>query len=317
MDATERVNPAGTEPAGADSVAADPAGTDPAGAGSAGAGPAGAGRRGRVVGLALACHPGPALAVTALAFALALGSGLGGPRSALVTAAVLTGQLSVGWCNDAYDARRDARAGRRGKPAADGTVGAGAVWAAAGIALALCVPLSLACGILAGTVHLAAVAAAWLYNLRLKATALSWLPYVAGFGALPAAVALSLPGGPPPRWWTVAAGALLGFAAHLADTLPDIAVDRAAGIRGLPHRLGDTGTRLLLPLPLLGATAVLALGPPGPVDAAGAAALVLAATASLAGPALGRRWRKAALAGAVAVAAVDLALLLVRGVSAS
>ncbi|SCE56413.1 UbiA prenyltransferase family protein, partial [Streptomyces sp. Termitarium-T10T-6] len=225
MDATERVSPAGSGP-----VAAGPAGSGPVAAG-----PAGAGRRGGwVLGLALACHPGPALAVTTLTCALALGSGLGGPRSALVTAAVLTGQLSVGWCNDAYDARRDARAGRRGKPASDGTVGAGAVWAAATVALAVCVPLSLTCGVLAGTVHLAAVAAAWLYNLRLKATALSWLPYVAGFGALPAAVALSLPGGPGPRWWTVAAGALLGFAAHLADTLPDIAVDRAAGIRGLP-----------------------------------------------------------------------------------
>ncbi|XCM28173.1 UbiA family prenyltransferase [Streptomyces parvus] len=308
MDATERVSPAGSGPVAA----------GPARAGPVAAGPAGAGRRGGwVLGLALACHPGPALAVTALACALALGSGLGGARSALVTAAVLTGQLSVGWCNDAYDARRDTRAGRRGKPASDGTVGAGAVWAAATVALAVCVPLSLACGVLAGTVHLAAVAAAWLYNLRLKATALSWLPYVAGFGALPAAVTLSLPGGPGPRWWTVAAGALLGFAAHLADTLPDIAVDRAAGIRGLPHRLGDTGTRLLLPLPLLGATAVLAVGPPGPVDAWGAAALVLAGAAALMGPALGRRWRKAALVGAVAVAAADLALLLVRGVAAA
>ncbi|MDX3484881.1 UbiA family prenyltransferase [Streptomyces sp. ID05-18] len=313
MDATESVSPAGA--GAAEAAGAQPIGAVPAGAGPADADPAGAGRRGRVVGLALACHPGPALAVTALGCALALGSGLGGPRSALVTAAVLTGQLSVGWCNDAYDARRDADAGRRGKPAADGTVGARAVWAAAAIALALCVPLSLACDALAGAVHLAAVAAAWLYNLRLKATALSWLPYVAGFGALPAAVALSLPGGPWPRWWTVTAGALLGFAAHLADTLPDIAADRAAGIRGLPHRLGARGTRLLLPALLLGATAVLAFGPPGPVDAGGAAALVLAGAAALAGPALGRRWRKAALAGAVAVAAADLALLLARGVA--
>lgn len=320
MDATDSVSPAGTgaaEAAGAQPIGAVPAGAGRAGAGPGDADPAEAGRRGRgrVVGLALACHPGPALAVTALACALALGSGLGGPRSALVTAAVLTGQLSVGWCNDAYDARRDADAGRRGKPAADGTVEARAVWAAATVALALCVPLSLACGALAGTVHLAAVTAAWLYNLRLKATALSWLPYVAGFGALPAAVTLSLPGGPWPRWWMVTAGGLLGFAAHLADTLPDIAADRAAGIRGLPHRLGERGTRLLLPAPLLGATAVLAFGPPGPVDAWGAAAVVLAGAAALAGPALGRRWRKAALAGAVAVAAVDLALLLARGVA--
>ncbi|MFD8960656.1 UbiA family prenyltransferase, partial [Streptomyces anulatus] len=288
MDATDSVSPAGAgaagtagaQPIGAvpDGAVPDgavPADAVPADADPADADPAGSGRRGRVVGLALACHPGPALAVTALGCALALGSGLGGPRSALVTAAVLTGQLSVGWCNDAYDARRDADAGRRGKPAADGTVEARAVWAAAAVALALCVPLSLACGALAGVVHLAAVTAAWLYNLRLKATALSWLPYVAGFGALPAAVALSLPGGPWPRWWTVTAGALLGFAAHLADTLPDIAADRAAGIRGLPHRLGARGTRLLLPAPRRGATAVLAFGPPGPVDAGGEAAMVL------------------------------------------
>lgn len=266
--------------------------------------------------LALACHPGPVAAVTAIAFALALGSGLGGPRSALVAAAVLAGQLSVGWCNDAYDTRRDALAGRRGKPVADGAVGVRAVWGAAGLALALCVPLSLACGVLAGTVHLAAVAVAWLYNLWLKATALSWLPYVAGFAALPAAVALAQPGGPSPRWWTVTAGALLGFAAHLADTLPDIAADRSAGIRGLPHRLGGAGTRLLLPLPLLGATAVLALGPSGPPNAGGAAALALAGAAALVGPALGHRWRKAALAGAVAVAAVDVALLLAGGPAA-
>lgn len=189
------------------------------------------------------------------------------------------------------------------------------MWTAAATALAGCVPLSLACGTLAGTVHLAAVAAAWLYNLRLKATALSWLPYVAGFAALPAVVALALPGGPAPRWWTVAAGALLGFAAHLADTLPDIAADRAAGIRGLPHRLGDRGP---------GCCCRCRSSPrrrywrsaPEPLDAGGAAALAWAGAAALTGPALGRRWRKAALAAAVAVAAVDLALLLVRGVAA-
>ncbi|MDW4898644.1 UbiA family prenyltransferase [Streptomyces californicus] len=300
MDATDRVGTTGpTAPGSAPRVRV--------------AGPAGAVRRGPLVGLALACHPGPALAVTALACALAVGAGLDGAHAALVTAAVLTGQLSVGWCNDAYDARRDARAGRRGKPASDGTVRTGAVWVAAGIALALCVPLSLACGGLAGAVHLAAVAVAWLYNLRLKATALSWLPYVSGFGLLPAAVTLTLPGQPWPRWWTVAAGALLGLAAHLADTLPDIAADRAAGVTGLPHRLGAAGTRLLLPLPLLAAAAVLAFGPPGPVGAGGGTALVLAGAAAVAGPACGRRWRKAALGGAVAAAAVDVGLLALRG----
>ncbi|RST21825.1 hypothetical protein EF908_19875, partial [Streptomyces sp. WAC04770] len=55
---------------------------------------------GRAAGLALACHPGPVVAVTSLACALAAGVGLSPGRFALVGAAVLAGQLSVGWCND-------------------------------------------------------------------------------------------------------------------------------------------------------------------------------------------------------------------------
>ncbi|MET7622412.1 UbiA family prenyltransferase [Streptomyces sp. NPDC005408] len=271
----------------------------------------------RAVGLALSCHPGPVVAVTVLATGLAVSARLGGARCALISAAVLAGQLSVGWCNDAFDARRDAAAGRRGKPVADGAVSRGAVWAAAFAALLLCVPLSLACGLFAGTVHVAAVAAAWMYNVKLKATVLSWLPYVVGFGSLPAVVTLSMPGRPWPAWWAVTAGALLGLAAHLGDVLPDILDDLRVGIRGLPHRLGVTGTRLLLPVPVVAATAVLVLGPAPPPGAWGAATLVAAAPTAFAGLALGRYWRKAAFAGTVAVAAADLALLLVRGTSLS
>ncbi|MCX4774588.1 UbiA family prenyltransferase [Streptomyces sp. NBC_01260] len=267
----------------------------------------------RTAALARSCHPGPVVAVSALAGALGVGVGLDGARCALLVAAVLSGQLSVGWCNDAFDARRDASAGRRGKPVADGSVSRPAVWTAAFAAALLCVPLSLACGLLAGTVHLAAVAAAWAYNLRLKATALSWLPYVIGFATLPAVAALTLPGSPGPAWWAVTAGALLGLAAHLGDVLPDIEDDLRNGVYGLPHRLGVTGTALLLPVPLVAASAVLALGPAGPPGWWGAVTLAVAAPTALAGLVLGRYWRKAALAAAVVVAAADVALLLVRG----
>ncbi|MFD9219171.1 UbiA family prenyltransferase [Streptomyces sp. NPDC060064] len=267
----------------------------------------------RAVGLALSCHPGPVVAVTVLATALAVSADLSAARCALIGAAVLAGQLSVGWCNDAFDARRDAAVGRRGKPVADGAVGLSAVWAAAFAALLLCVPLSLACGLFAGTVHLTAVAAAWMYNLKLKATVLSWLPYVIGFGTLPAVVTLSRPGHPWPQWWAVTAGALLGIAAHLGDVLPDIGDDLGTGMRGLPQRLGVGRTRLLLPVPLVAATAVLVLGPAGPPGVWGAAALLAAPPTAVAGLALGRYWRKAAFAGTVAVAAADVALLLVRG----
>lgn len=264
------------------------------------------------VALAGSCHPGPTAAVTVLVTVLAWSAGHSLSLTALTAAAVLTGQLSVGWCNDAFDAARDIAADRRDKPIAAGAVGRRTVWTAAWSALALCVPLSLACGPLAGTVHLAGVGTAWAYDLRLKATAWSWLPYAAGFASLPAFVALSLPGHPWPAWWVVCAGALLGVGAHLGDVLPDIRDDLAAGVRGLPQRLGSHATRLLLPLPLVAATAVLALGPPGPPDVLGAAALLGAVAVAGAGTVVGCQREQAAFASAVVVAALDVALLVSR-----
>jgi 4-hydroxybenzoate polyprenyltransferase len=268
---------------------------------------------GRAAGLAGSCHPGPVVAVTALMSALAVTAGQSAGRCVLTATAVLTGQLSVGWCNDAFDAHRDVAAGRRGKPVVDGTVGMRTVWVAAFAALTLCVPLSLACGWWAGAVHLAGVAAAWAYDLRLKATAWSWAPYAMGFAALPAFVALGQPGHPWPAWWIVTAGALLGIGAHLGDALPDISTDLALGIRGWPHRLGSDRARLLLPVPLVAATAVLALGPQGPPGAWGTAGLGAAVLVAAAGMVLGRRRERTAFAAAVAVAVVDVALLLLRG----
>ncbi|KOV74026.1 membrane protein [Streptomyces sp. NRRL WC-3618] len=263
--------------------------------------------------MAGSCHPGPVVAVTALMAALAVTAGQSAARGVLTAAAVLTGQLSVGWCNDAFDASRDIETGRRGKPVVDGTVGVTEVWVAAYAALALCVPLSLACGLWAGAVHLAGVAAAWAYDLRLKATAWSWAPYALGFAALPAFVALGLPGQPWPAWWVVTAGALLGIGAHLGDVLPDIRGDLATGVRGWPQRLGPDGTRLLLPVPLVAASALLVLGPAGPPGRGGAAALTVAVLVAVAGAVLGRRRKRAAFAAAVTVAAVDVTLLLLGG----
>ncbi|MGW4788551.1 UbiA family prenyltransferase [Streptomyces sp. NPDC004230] len=267
---------------------------------------------GRAGGLAGACHPGPVMAVTALTAALAVTAGQGATRSVLTAAAVLTGQLSVGWCNDAFDARRDIATARRGKPVVDGAVSVTEVWVAAYAALALCVPLSFACGLWAGAVHLVGVTAAWAYDLRLKATAWSWVPYAVGFASLPAFVALGLPGRPWPSWWVVTAGALLGVGAHLGDVLPDIHEDLATGVRGFPHRLGPDGVRLLLPVPLAAASAVLALAPAGSAGTWGVAALGVAGLSAVAGTVMGRRRERAAFAAAVAVAVVDVALLLVR-----
>ncbi|GIH94751.1 UbiA family prenyltransferase [Planobispora siamensis] len=267
-----------------------------------------------LAGLARACHPGPTAAVTLLTTALAVASGRDAAGCALVAAAVLAGQLSIGWCNDAVDAGRDAAAGRRDKPIVSGEVSVRTVRIAAIVALALCVPLSLASGVLAGTAHLVGVAAAWAYDLGVKATALSWIPYAVGFGSLPAFVALGLPGHPWPAWWAVLAGALLGCGAHLANVLPDISDDLATGVRGWPQRLGPARVRALIPLPLLLATGLLVLAPPGPPAAGAWAALGAACVFAGAGLVLGGRSPRVPFVAAIAVAAVDVVLLLAQGI---
>ena len=262
------------------------------------------------VDLLLASHLGPTLAVSTLAGVLAVGSG-GGARSALIVAAVLAGQLSVGWSNDWVDAERDTVVARPDKPVATGRVAVGTVRAAAITAAAACVVLSLLLGWAAGGVHLVAVASAWAYNLRLKRTAWSWAPYALSFGLLPMALALALPGRPTAAWWVMAAGALIGVGAHGTNVLPDLLDDAATGVRGLPHRLGATGTALGSAGTLLAATALLALAPAGGPTTEGAAALAVATAVAATGTLVALRDQRSRLPflAAIAVAAVDVVVL--------
>ncbi|MEU6428015.1 UbiA family prenyltransferase [Microbispora sp. NPDC046973] len=264
-------------------------------------------------GLARACHPGPTVAVTTLVTVLVAVAGWGPAGTVPAALAVLTGQLSVGWCNDAVDAARDAAAGRTAKPIVAGLVSARTVRVAAFAALAACVPLSLACGVAAGATHLSAVAAAWVYNLWLKGTAASWAPYAAGFGAVPVFVTAGTPGHASPvslpAWWVVLAAALLGCAAHLANVLPDIETDVATGVRGWPQRLGPARVRVLLPLPLLAASALLVVAPPGPASPAGWLAFAGVAACAAGGLLLGRRVPVAPFAAAIGAAGIDVLLL--------
>lgn len=178
-----------------------------------------------------------------------------------VAVTVLVGQLSVGWANDWRDAARDTATGRADKPLVTRPLLVPVVRRAALIALTLSVPLSLLSGPRAALAHLAAVGAAWAYDLGVKATLASPLPYVLAFGLLPAFLTLGLPGAPAPPAWAVVGAALLGLGAHLANVLPDIEDDLATGVRGLPQRLGAPVSAGLAASVLLAAVTVLLLGP--------------------------------------------------------
>lgn len=197
-----------------------------------------------VLGLVRACHFQPTLAVVALTTGLAALSGRGAAGCVAVALAVLAGQLSTGWSNDWFDAVRDRSVGRTDKPIVAGTVSVGTVRRAACLALVAAVPLSLLSGWRAAVVHLVALASAWAYNLGLKATVLSPVPYAVSFGLLPAFVTLGLPGHPWPRPALMVATGLLGVGAHFINTLADREDDARSGIVGLPQRMSAQGALL-------------------------------------------------------------------------
>lgn len=241
-----------------------------------------------------------------LAATLAAASGTSLGRAALIAAAVLAGQLTIGWSNDLIDLRRDRAVGRRDKPLATGELSVRSVRVACGVAVVAAVALSLSCGIVAGLVHLGCVAAGWAYNLGVKATGWSWAPYAVAFGGLPVFVSLAAPGGELPPAWIPLVGALLGVGAHLVNALPDLADDEATGVRGLPHRLGSWRARVAAVVVLTAASLVVVIaggGAPAPLRVG--ALLVVAVLAAIALRARGR----APFWAAVAIAVVDAALL--------
>jgi heme o synthase len=271
-------------------------------------------RSGTLVGLARACHPDACVAVAAVAVLLGVAAGRSAGGLVLVGAAVLTGQLCIGWYNDYLDAGRDAEAGRTDKPLTAGSVQPRTVLVAAIVAGVACVPLSLSVGLLPGVLHLVAVLSALAYDVWLKATVISVLPYLLSFGLLPLFVVLGLPGAHPP-WWLPVAGALLGGGAHFANVLPDLAEDKASGVLGLPHRLGATGSRWAAVVLLLGASGVLAFGPSG--HALPRAVLAVASVLVLAaGLVIGRRpGSRAAFRAVLVVALLAVCQLVIAGAS--
>lgn len=264
--------------------------------------------RGVVADLVRACHPVPAAAVTGFAAALAAAAvppgaprGARGSAAARAATAVGLGQLAVGWANDAVDAPLDAAAGRTEKPVAAGRLPRGLVAGLAVAATAAAVPASLGLDrdgtSRTGRLHLVVLAAALGYDLGVKGTPASPLPYLAFFGSLPA-VAAGAAGRPAPRLLCAAAG-LLGLAGHLANTVPDAEADAATGVRGLPQRLGPRASRTGAALAVAAADAVLLLGRRRDL-ARPAAALLLAAggAGALGAAADGRTGFRAVMAAA-------------------
>jgi 4-hydroxybenzoate polyprenyltransferase len=255
-----------------------------------------------------ASHPIPCVAVTALSAALFAVAGKPLSVCVLGAAAVLAGQLTIGWSNDLIDAQRDRAAGRRDKPLAVQPELGQQLVLALGVALALTLALSLALGWRAAALHGVTVAGGWAYNLGLKATRWSALAYLVAFGALPATAMAAQPNPERAPAWVMLAAGLLGVAAHFGNVLPDLSDDLAAGVRGLPQRLGLRGSVIAAAAALLAAAALIDIetgfGNPA-VTALGTAAVlalvVVAVRSALTRPSGRTAFLATMLAAAVAV----------------
>lgn len=266
------------------------------------------GLRRQAVLLLTASHLGPTVAVTGLSALLCLAVELDPWRSVLLVIAVLAGQLSIGWGNDLVDLRRDQRSGRTDKPLATGELDLRTVQIAAVIALGMAVLLPWSLGPAAAAVLLLVVLGGQAYNLGLKRTAWSWLPYAVAFGSLAAAPGLAA--GADVAWWVPTVGALLGVGAHLVNVIPDLDDDARTGVSGLPHRLADrfgaSGVSIIAVALFVTASAVvLAALPFGPL--VWIVGLLVVALAILALRTHGRR----PFQTAIAIALVDVVALVI------
>ena len=248
---------------------------------------------GRALRAARLIHPFPTLLNVAATAALALIAERGPPPPALFATMLLVmfcAQSAIGAANDLFDRELDVRT-KPWKPLVAGLIppGAAAVLATcfAAAAIALAATLNAAGFALA----LVGLACGLTYDVRLKRSPLSAIPFMVAIPVLPLWVWATLGRWQAALWLLLPLGGLIGLALHLANTLPDIDDDAAHGVRGLAHRLGVHRSMLLAWMSFAGAIVLSAslarplgynLRPYVPAASFGAACLAVAVAIHLA-----------------------------------
>jgi 4-hydroxybenzoate polyprenyltransferase len=191
-----------------------------------------------------AAHFGPTVIVTTASFLLSL-SQYSLIDSLRVAIAIFAGQLVVGWSNDFIDAPLDIAAHRTKKPIVSKEINPEQLKKSILVALiaALLLSLSSPLGLTGTAIHFLGILSATFYNLKLKSTILSPLPYIVAFGALPWAI--YLPVGNQPPLWLFIDFMLIAVAFHFFNVLKDFQWDINQGVLGLPQRLGRNASSIV------------------------------------------------------------------------
>ena len=190
-----------------------------------------------VSSLLRASHFGPTVLVVSVSFLLSL-SQFSFFKSLEIAIAILAGQFVVGWSNDLIDYPLDKAAARLTKPLVSGEISQALLKKCIALAVFAALIFSLAgpLGVTGTGIHFLGLLSATLYNLRLKRTVLSPIPYIFSFGAMPWAVYEAA--GKLPPTWIYLGFALFATAFHFLNVLKDLDFDIAQGVLGLPQRIG-------------------------------------------------------------------------------
>jgi 4-hydroxybenzoate polyprenyltransferase len=222
--------------------------------------PAVAGRVGlprRLLGLLLVTHPIPSamyvLAVALFSFLAATASHR--PLEPWLLAQVLVGvacaQIAIGTLNDYRDRALDA-ASKPSKPLVRGLITPQMALAQVLVATVLVLILFAPLGLLAFALGVLIEGLGVAYDLWFKGTLVSGLLYALYFPLIPLLAWTVFGRYQPFLPWIVPIGAALGVAMNVANSLPDLEGDIAAGVRGLPHVLGlRRGMALAWSMPLV------------------------------------------------------------------
>jgi 4-hydroxybenzoate polyprenyltransferase len=201
-----------------------------------------AGRQNRALGFWQMLHPLPSL-MTVLAsgaFVLLAARGLPLLGTLLLLLVIETfRQFSISAFNDYFDRHIDR--GRAGKPVASGLISPRVAWSVGAVLGIASLLLSLPFGPWLTLFTAIGLGGGLLYDVGLKYTVFSWLPFCIAFPTLPlwAWVGVHPSGDIPGRlFWVIPVAGVLVLGIHLADTIPDLDSDAEAGVRGLAHRFG-------------------------------------------------------------------------------
>ena len=209
-------------------------------------------------GYLLLPHLAPVLVVelATAAFAIIVWGGL--PPADLLARlllAMLGGQLAIGATNELVDFPEDS-IGKPWKPLPSGDVSIRGARAVLIMGLIVLVVFGSRFGALPFALLALGTGLGLAYDLWFKRTVWSWLPYLLALPLLPTWVFASLGNPEPLLLLLYPLGGLATVGVHFAQALPDVTIDRAAGLPTMTARLGQRLTFVVTWLTTISAPAL-------------------------------------------------------------